>query len=275
MSKAVQFDEIGYWSEVKLDIVREYPAAYSTILSANKLTHIYVDAFAGAGQHISKTSGEWIKGSPSNALRVEPPFQEYHFIDLDRAKIENLGQIAGSRKGIYFYEGDCNQILMERIFPSLKFESFRRALCLLDPYGLNLNWEVISTAGKLGTVDMFLNFPVMGMNRNVLWRDPTNVTPGSLARMTAFWGDDSWRSIAYTRERSLFGDEEKEPNDVVAEGFRQRLMKVATFKRVPEPVPMRNTKGATVYYLFFASQVGVAEKIVKDIFEKYRSRGVA
>ena len=132
-SKAVQFDEIGYWSEVKLDIVREYATAYSTILSAKKLTHIYVDAFAGAGKHISKTSGEWIEGSPSNALRVEPPFQEYHFIDLDHAKIQNLGQITGARKNVYFYEGDCNQLLMKRIFPGLKYESFRRALCLLDP----------------------------------------------------------------------------------------------------------------------------------------------
>src|SRR5438477_10401317 len=115
MSKAVQFDEIGYWSEVKLDIVKEYAAAYSIILSSKKLTHIYVDAFAGAGQHISKASGKWIEGSPSNALKVEPPFQEYHFIDLDRAKIQNLGQIAGVRKNVYFYEGNCNQILMKRI----------------------------------------------------------------------------------------------------------------------------------------------------------------
>lgn len=28
------FDEIGYWSEIKLDIIREYAQAYSTILSA-------------------------------------------------------------------------------------------------------------------------------------------------------------------------------------------------------------------------------------------------
>ena len=138
-----------------------------------------------------------------------------------------------------------------------------------------MNWDVIATAGGLGTVDMFLNFPVMGMTRNVLWRAPVGVTPGGLARMTAFWGDNSWRSIAYTRERSLFAEEEKESNDVVAEGFRQRLMKVAGFKRVPEPVPMRNTRGAIVYYLYFASQVDVAEKIVKDIFEKYRARGIA
>ena len=30
------FDEIGYWSEIKLDIVREYAVAYSTILSAQR-----------------------------------------------------------------------------------------------------------------------------------------------------------------------------------------------------------------------------------------------
>ncbi|MGO9109324.1 MAG: hypothetical protein ACLP9L_08835 [Thermoguttaceae bacterium] len=29
----VRFDEIGYWSEIKLDIVRKYAQAYSNILS--------------------------------------------------------------------------------------------------------------------------------------------------------------------------------------------------------------------------------------------------
>jgi hypothetical protein len=32
-SKDFDFDEIGYWSEVKLEIVRKYAKAYSTILS--------------------------------------------------------------------------------------------------------------------------------------------------------------------------------------------------------------------------------------------------
>ena len=35
---------------------------------------------------------------------------------------------------------------------------------------------------------------------------------------------------------------------------------------------MRNTMGAIVYYLFFASQRPVALKIVQEIFEKYRDR---
>ena len=49
--KAVRFDEIGYWSEVKLDIVRKYVKAYSTIMAkqASIRRHIYIDAFAGAG----------------------------------------------------------------------------------------------------------------------------------------------------------------------------------------------------------------------------------
>jgi hypothetical protein len=36
---------------------------------------------------------------------------------------------------------------------------------------------------------------------------------------------------------------------------------------------MRNSNGAVVYYLFFASQKDTAENIVLDIFKKYRARG--
>jgi len=48
---------------------------------------------------------------------------------------------------------------------------------------------------------------------------------------------------------------------------------VAGFKYVPEPIPMRNSSGAVVYYLFFASHNQTADKIVRDIFKKYRSKG--
>jgi three-Cys-motif partner protein len=274
MSRTIaEFDEIGYWSEIKLDIARDYASAYSKILTAKKLPHVYVDAFAGAGQHISKATGEFVHGSPTNALGVQPPFREYHFIDLSAAKIENLHRIAGTRKDVNIYEGDCNEVLLQRIYPTLQFESYRRALCLLDPYGLDLKWEIIFQAGQLGTIDMFLNFPVMDMNRNVLWRNPGKVSAERGARMTAYWGDESWKQAAYTTTQSLFGEPEKESNESVAAAFGQRLMKTAGFKRVPDPLPMRNGRGAIVYYLFFASQVEVAEDIVKDIFRKYRNRG--
>jgi three-Cys-motif partner protein len=91
--------------------------------------------------------------------------------------------------------------------------------------------------------------------------------------MTAFWGDDTWKQAAYETSGNFFGWKEKQSNDVVAAAFRQRLNKAAGFEHVPEPIPMRNTKGAIVYYLFFASPKPVAAKIVTDIFDKYRNKG--
>jgi three-Cys-motif partner protein len=90
-------DKIGPWSEVKLDIVREYAQAYSRILSGQKkpkLHHVYIDAFAGAGIHLSRSSKEFVAGSPLNALNVNPPFAEYHFIDINQSRVGSLQQVA-------------------------------------------------------------------------------------------------------------------------------------------------------------------------------------
>lgn len=268
-----EFDEIGYWSEIKLDIVREYATAYSKILSSKNLRHVYVDAFAGAGQHVSKETGGFVAGSPLNALNVQPPFREYHFIDLNAAKIDHLQSLVGTRPDVHFYASDCNETLIDQIFPTLAYKSYRRGLCLLDPYGLHLQWAVIFQAGQLKTVDMFLNFPVMDINRNALWRNPDGVSQEQRERMNSFWGDESWRQVGYEQTEGLFGTmEEKVSNAQFAEAFRNRLQKVAGFKRVPPPLPMRSGN-AIVYYLFFASQVDVAEEILVDIFNKYRDRG--
>jgi three-Cys-motif partner protein len=133
---------------------------------------------------------------------------------------------------------------------------------------------VIAAGGKTRTIDLVLNFPVADMNRNAPWRDPTNVSALAKARMTAFWGDESWTQVAYTTKRGLFEEfPEKEDNETVANAFRKRLKDVAGFAHVTKPLPMRNSKGATVYYLFEASQKEVAVRIITDIFRKYGQRG--
>ena len=278
MRKQPQFDEIGYWSEIKLEILKEYAAAYSRILAAQKnpsLHHVYIDAFAGPGVHLSKATGEFVLGSPLNALAVQPPFREYHFIDTDAKRVRDLRKLIGGRADVHLHEGDCNKVLLEEVFSRVQFKQYRRGLCLLDPYGLHLAWKVIQTAGEMRSIDLFLNFPVTDMNRNVLWRDPEGVERSQKARMNAFWGDDSWRNIAYRTDTTLFGEPEKQSNEAVAEAFRKRLEDVARFTRVPQPLPMRNSKGAILYYLFFASQKDTAEYIVLDIFKKYQKRGEA
>ena len=271
-----RFDEIGYWSEIKLEILKNYASAYSTILAAQRnpsLSHVYIDAFAGAGVHLSKSSGQLVLGSPLNALNILPPFREYYLIDTDAEKVSGLKKMIGKRADVHIYQGDCNKVLMDSVFPNVQYKQYRRGLCILDPYGLDLEWKVTKSAGQMKSLDIFLNFPVQDMNRNVLWRNPEKVEPAQIMRLNSYWGDQSWKECAYSTTGNLFGIPEKESNEAIADAFRKRLNKIAGFDRVPAPLPMRNSKGAIVYYLYFASQKDTAEHIVVQIFEKFRNRG--
>ena len=186
-----------------------------------------------------------------------------------------MRSLVGPQENVFVYEGDCNVVLLREVFPRTRYEAYRRALCLLDPYGLHLDWEVVRTAGQMESVEVFLNFPVMDIHMNVLWRNPDKVQESQVRRMDAFWGDASWRDVAYARTPGLFGAiEEKEDIGVVVKAYQKRLRDIAGFRFVPEPMPMRNTKGGVVYYLFFASPNEKGAKIVGDIFNKYRTRGL-
>jgi three-Cys-motif partner protein len=268
-----KFDEIGYWSELKLEIVEKYGSAYTKTFKKNRLKKYYIDGFSGAGVHLSKKTATPVEGSPLRALKIFPPFDRYYFIDLDEEKTSHLSTICGNRSDVHIHTGDCTEYLTE-LLPKIQFKNYERALCLLDPYGLHIDWEVIYLAGQSKAIDMFLNFPVMDMNRNAIWRNPEKVPQDGIERLNKYWGDESWKQAAYAEspQGSLFFGPEmvKQGNDEIAAAFRQRLKKVAGFEFVPEPLPMRNSTNAVVYYLFFASQKPVAEKIITDIFSKYR-----
>jgi three-Cys-motif partner protein len=125
------------------------------------------------------------------------------------------------------------------------------------------------------SIELFLNFMIMDANMNVLWRNPDAVAPDQARRMTIFWGDESWREAAYKKELGLFGEmEEKATNEDVIAAYGKRLKEVAGFKYVPDPIPMRNSRGNVVYYLFFASHNQTGDRIARDVFKKYRNKGV-
>jgi three-Cys-motif partner protein len=267
----LKFDEIGSWSEIKIEIVRKYAAAYSKVLAGQPLRYSYIDGFSGPGEHRRKHTGEPVMGTPIEVLSVEPRFHEYHFIDSRSEKIDHLRKQIGDRKDVHTYTGDTNEILTRDVFPRVAYRDYRRGLCLLDPYGLDLDWTVIHAAGAARSIEIFLNFPTADMQRNVFWHDHQNVDPRDIARMDRFWGDNSWRNVVYVTSRDLFGTiEVKSEMASIVEAFRKRLHVVAGFKHVPAPIAMRNDQGAIVYYLFFASQNETGAKIANDIFKQHR-----
>ena len=271
----MNLDEIGPWSEIKLDILRDYAAPYSRILKSYGFHHGYIDAFAGPGLHVRKAGGEEVFGSPLVALGVEPPFDEYHFIDLDGEKVSFLRDKVGNRTDVMFYTADSNQVMLESVLPRFTYAKRTRALCVLDPYALTLDWRVVCAAGSSRAVEVFINFPVHHMNRNCKRDQISKVLPGELVAMDRFWGDRSWHSAMFrpSAQTNLFGDEEmdKTENRDLVNAYCGRLKEVAGFGFVADPLAMRNSQNAVVYYLIFAGPNKTGWKIVQDIYRNYAS----
>jgi three-Cys-motif partner protein len=269
----VNLDEIGLWSEIKLDILRDYAAPYSKILKSNGFHHGYIDAFSGPGLHIRKGGGDEVQGSPLVALSIKPPFDEYHFIDLDGEKVDFLRGQVGVRRDVTFYNADSNQVMLESVLPRFSYAKRTRALCVLDPYKLTLDWKVVCAAGASRAVEVFINFPVMQMNRNCKHESISKILPGELDAMDRFWGDRSWHAAMFrpSAQRNLFGGEDmdKTENRDLVNAYCKRLKEVAGFGFVADPLPMRNSRNAVVYYLIFAGPNKTGWKIVQDIYRQY------
>jgi three-Cys-motif partner protein len=276
MSSKARLDVIGPWSEIKLNIVKEYAAAYSTILTKHRFHHIFVDAFAGRGVHFSGRLQQYVSGSPQIGLDTEPPFQELIFIERDPNRAEELRRLAPVSRKVKVLAGDSNEILHSDVFPYIRQEKERRALLFVDPYNLGFEWSVIRDAGESRRVDIILNFMMMDASMNVLRRDPNSIDPDQAARMTRAWGDETWFNKAYERSGDLFETErrEKVSSHSFATAFATRIKDAAGFDYVAGPYPMTNEHGSVIYYLYLASQVPAAKKIISDIFKKYRARGL-
>ena len=71
--------------------------------------------------------------SPARALKVSPPFNHFYFIDMDADKTNYLASLCKDRTDVTIHTGDATQHLTQKLLPTIRFEKFNRALCLLDP----------------------------------------------------------------------------------------------------------------------------------------------
>jgi three-Cys-motif partner protein len=272
----VKLDQIGQWSHVKHEIVTRYGTEYAKILGEQRRKRkirrfLYIDGYAGSGVAVDVATGDYVPGSALLALDITPKCDEYHFIELDERRAGTLERLTAGTPGVTIHRGDSNAILIDQVLSRCRYEDYARGLCLLDPYGLSVDYATLEAIGRMGSVEIFFNFMVVGANRNVLWTNPARVSSRRRALMTRVWGRDSWREELYRPRHDLFGDsEEKVSNEEVVEAYRRRLLD-AGFKYVPKPVPMRNSTNATIYYLFFASPNATGNRIVEHIFGKYRA----
>ena len=269
---------IRKWSEDKIMLLQNYAKPFSQIVK-KKLKAVYIDAFAGIGEFVSERNGQIVPGSPKAILEVKPAFNEYYFIEQDPQKLSYLKELAKQNDKIIVKGGDCNNILLNEVFPNVRYKDYKRALCFLDPYGIHLDWSVIEQAGSLKTIEIFLNFSIMHINRNVLRHNPSKILEQEKVRMNKFWGSSDWMDLINRKESvvqvDLFGNDcEQVVYSDIVNAYTTRLKTVAKFKYVSTPVPMRNSKGNIIYFLIHATHNDKGADVVRYIFNKYlKTRG--
>jgi len=269
---------IRSWSRDKLELLREYLQAYSVIMRRQKETWLrsysYIDAFAGVGQYMDADSQQYIDGSPLVALRCDPPFDEYRFIEVSRSRLENLRRRVQSEfaeRRVLFHQDNANEVLRDQVAHQITYRDHQRGFVFLDPYGLQVDFQTIRRLAESKAFDIFVNFSVMGINR-ILERTqlPDTHTAGLLTRVM---GDADWAADLYVTQRGLFEGEEQTRRArldpaLVADQYLQRIRQL--FRFVSEPVLMRNSREAPLYSLFLASHNEAAVRITNDIFRRYR-----
>src|SRR5262245_43300792 len=104
----------GDWTERKLDALGQYLLAYAKALSKTNFKRVYIDAFAGTGYREQRTSPiaaqlsifedelkeltapesqRFLDGSAKIALKVQPPFHRFVFIEFDEDKVRELEKL--------------------------------------------------------------------------------------------------------------------------------------------------------------------------------------
>ena len=286
----------GNWTEQKLECVRKYLRAYTTIMSKQLFHFAYIDAFAGTGYREMESDeypGQLMfpylaspevtgfhDGSARNALEVEPMFMKYVFIEknsdkyaeLNALKQEYLLKPEFSENTIECVPGEANEYLKN--ICQKRWET-HRALVFLDPYGMQVEWKTIEAIAKTQAIDLWILFPLGTVNR--LLKNDGEIRPAFQTRLNIFFGDHGWYDIFYqsAKQISFFDEEERLQKagnifSKIEQYFIKRLKDI--FKGVAtNPLILRNSKNVPLYLLCFAAGnprgAPIAVKIAQEILE--------
>jgi len=202
----------------------------------------YIDAFAGSGRETDPETQKYIEGSPLRALRTNPPFDGYWFIEISPSRVDQLRSLKQEfpRKRIEIIQGDANDVLSRRIISEITYNLFQRGLIFLDPYGLDIKWETVVSLARAKAFDVFINFSLAGVIRQLKRNQPPR---------------DEVRQNLHKRDTIH--------PEWVAQVYSERVKEV--FKHVSRPVIMRNSQNGPLYALMLASHKEVATEIMDEI----------
>ena len=279
----------GEWTTLKLKVLAKYLQAYTTALKNTPFQKLYIDAFAGTGYRDVRRDEEddssqntlfpdmaepepqsFLDGSARLALKIEPQFDRYIFIERSPercADLESLkAEFLGLANKIDIRQGDANAKIQELCQTDWRS---KRAVLFLDPYGMQVEWRTIEAIAKTRAIDLWLLFP-LGIGVNRLLTKSGDIPKSWRRRLDLLLGTRDWYDDFYRVETmpTLFGDDNervvKATMETIGRYFNNRLKGI--FAGVAEePGVLRNSANNPLYLLCFAVGNEPGKKIALKI----------
>lgn len=276
----------GDWTNAKLKVLKGYLESYTHALKNSPFRKGYIDTFAGTGYRDTYRNDTdnpslmfpdlaeeepqgLLEGSASIALKTEPRFDKYIFIERSGKRCAELDalkqEFPDQAEDIEVRQGDANQEIQALCDTSKKNWSSHRAVLFLDPYGMPVEWVTIEAIAATKAIDLWLLFP-LGIGVNRLLKKSGDIPASWRARLNALFGTEDWYDEFYKVEKTqdLFGNEqehvEKATMETIARYFNDRL-KTIFEGVVDQPGVLKNKVNCPLYLLCFA----VGNKEGKDI----------
>jgi three-Cys-motif partner protein len=271
----------GNWTGEKLERVRNYLVAYSQIMNKQRfdgkpVRYAYIDAFAGTGYNTSKIDDEatstlfselvhgeavqFIDGSARIALKIEPRFTKYIFIEKSPKRVAELKKLKEEfpllANDITIEKSDANTYLDKLC--KTKVWTNNRAVVFLDPFGMQVMWSTMKAIANTKAIDLWILFP-LGVAVNRLLRRDANISAAWQKRLNDFFGTTDWREAFYhtSSDTDLFGDTHTRTEKVADFNAISRYF-VARLKTIfpgvaPNPLRLCNSANTPLYLLCFAA----------------------
>lgn len=262
----------GDWTTAKLELLARYLTAYTTALKRSRFKTAYIDAFAGTGYRAlrSDESGhllfpdlaeqaaqQLLDGSARVALKTEPPFHKYIFVERSAERCRELealkNEFPALAATIDVRQGDANEKIRELCS---KDWSTHRAVLFLDPYGMQVEWATIEAVAKTKAIDLWVLFP-LGIGVNRLLTRSGDIPQAWRNRLDLLLGTTDWYDEFYRVEElpGLFGPSEvrikKATTESIGRYFNNRLRSV--FAGVAaEPRVLSNSANCPLFLFCFA-----------------------
>lgn len=229
--------DYGFWS-IKKEIALMYWAYPFQQIAKNFFkSFYYIDLFAGSG--LMKAEETFFVGSPivaiASALKDQPQFSQYICMESSperKAALEKRLAIASKRFGTCratVYQADCNT----QLEPTLRSCCPSGNTCFLafvDPQGYSdLKWTTVERLMNSGKGDLILNFPTMGISRNM-------PIPGCATAITEF-----------------FGNEEDWKDCDLQEAFGNYVFRISELRAFVDSIEVRDEQNHRLYDLIFAT----------------------